>query len=88
MYLLLYDFNPEVKFSSFNSLSLPFESQLGRLLVAKAYLQCHRRDARADALSLYCDFGFLSSFAVRFSDGSLEYYRLLSDIKQQATVAR
>ncbi|KAF2843898.1 hypothetical protein T440DRAFT_473824, partial [Plenodomus tracheiphilus IPT5] len=88
MYPLLYDFDPEVELSSFHSLSLPFKSQLGRLSVAEAYLQCRRRDARADAPSLYRDFGFPSSFAVRFFDGSPEHHRSLSDIKQQATVAR
>ena len=88
MYPLLHDFDPEVELSSFHSLSLPFKSQLGQLSVAEAYLQCCRRDARADAPSLYRDFGLPSSFAVRFFDGSLEHHRLLSDIKQQAMAAR
>ncbi|KAJ6191961.1 hypothetical protein J3E72DRAFT_399452 [Bipolaris maydis] len=88
MYPLLHDFDPEVELSSLQSLSLPFKSQLERLSVAEAYLQCRRRDARAGAPSLYRDFGLPSSFTVRFFDGSPEHHRLLSDIKQQANVAR
>jgi hypothetical protein len=88
MYPLLHDFDPEVELSSFQSLSLPFKSQLERLFTAEAYLQSRRTNARADAPSLYRDFGLPSSFAVRFFDESLEHRSLRSDIEQQATVRR
>jgi hypothetical protein len=88
MYPLLQDYDPEVELSSFQSLSLPFKSQLERLSIVEAYLQSRRRHARANAPSLYRDFGLSSSFAVTFFDGSLEHQRLLSRIEQQATVAR
>lgn len=88
MYPLLHDFDPEVELSSFQSLSLPFKSQLERLFTTEAYLQSRRINARADAPSLYRDFGLSSSFAVRFFDESLEHQRLRSDIEQHATVRR
>ncbi|KAH8702789.1 hypothetical protein GQ44DRAFT_778472 [Phaeosphaeriaceae sp. PMI808] len=88
MYPLLHDFDPEVELSSFQSLSLPFKSQLERLFTAEAYLQSRRINARADAPSLYRDFGLSSSFAVRFFDESSEHQRLCSDIEQHATVRR
>ena len=88
MYPLLHDFDPEVELSSFQSLSLPFKSQLERLFTTEAYLQSRRINAKADAPSLYRDFGLSSSFAVRFFDESLEHQRLRSDIEQHATVRR
>jgi hypothetical protein len=88
MHPLLRDFDPEVELSSFQSLSLPFKSQLERLFTVEAYLQFRRSNARADAPSLYRDFGLPSSFSVRFFDDSLEHQRLRSEIEQQATVRR
>ncbi|KAL7770262.1 hypothetical protein CFE70_000195 [Pyrenophora teres f. teres 0-1] len=88
MYPLLRDFEPEVELSSFQSLSLPFKSQLERLFAAEAYLQRRREDARANAPSLYRDFGHPSSFAVRFFDESLEHRQLLTNIERRAMVAR
>lgn len=87
-YPLLHDFDPEVDISSFKALSLPFKSQLERLSTAEAYLKFRRINARADAPSLYRDFGLSSSFAVRFFDESLDHHRLRSDIEQHATVRR
>lgn len=88
IYPLLRDFDPEVELFSFQSLSLPFKSQLERLFAAEAYLQRRQSDARANAPSLYRDFGLPSSFAVRFFHGSSEHQRLLLDIEQHATVVR
>ncbi|KAE8836549.1 hypothetical protein HRS9139_04647 [Pyrenophora teres f. teres] len=88
MYPLLRDFEPEVELSSFQPLSLPFKSQLERLFAAEAYLQRRREDARANAPSLYRDFGHPSSFAVRFFDESLEHRQLLTNIERRAMVAR
>ncbi|KAI1674179.1 DUF3638 containing protein [Pyrenophora tritici-repentis] len=88
MYPLLRDFNPEVELSSFHSLSLPFKSQLERLLDAEAYVERRRNDARAGSPSLYRKFGHPSSFAVRFFDGSSEHHTLLSNLEQRATKAR
>ncbi|OAL48858.1 hypothetical protein IQ07DRAFT_681560 [Pyrenochaeta sp. DS3sAY3a] len=88
IYPLLHDFGPEVELSSFQSLSLPFKSQLERLFAAEAYLQSRQVNARADAPSLYSDFGRSSSFAVRFFNESYEHQRLRSDIEQHATMRR
>ena len=88
LYPLLNEFDPEVDVSSFQSLSLPFKSQLERLLNAEAYLQTRRIKARADAPSLYRDFGHSSSFAVRFFDESLEHQSLRSNIERDATMKR
>lgn len=88
IYPLLRDFDPEVDLSSFQSLSLPFRSQLTRLLTAEAYIEHRQKNARVDAPSLYRDFGHSSSFAVRFFDGSSKHQRLLSDIERDATERR
>ncbi|KAJ4287163.1 hypothetical protein N0V90_012561 [Kalmusia sp. IMI 367209] len=88
MYPLLHDFDPEVELSSFQALSLPFKSQLKRLLTAEAYLQSRRDNASANAPSLYRDFGLSSSFAVKYFDKSPEHQRLRSDIEQHAAMMR
>jgi hypothetical protein len=69
MYPLLHDYDPEVELSSFQSLSLPFKSQLERLYIVEAYLQSRQRHARATAPSLYRDFGFHILSLLHFSMG-------------------
>lgn len=88
IYPLLRDFDPKVDLASFQSLSLPFKSQLQRLLAAEDYLQTRRSNVEAGAPSLYRDFGHSSSFAVRFFDSSLDHKRLFSKIVQDATDRR
>lgn len=88
MYPLLQNFDPEVDISSFESLSLPFKSQLKRLFTVEAHLESRRINTRANAPSLYRDFGLPSSFAVIFFNESSEHQRLRSDIEQHATERR
>ena len=85
---LLHDFDPEVELSSFQSLSLPFKSQLERLFAAETYLQSRRKNARTNAPSLYREFGLSTSFAVRFFDESSDHQTLRSEIEQHATERR
>ena len=87
-YPLLHDFDPEVELSSFQSLSLPFKSQLERLFAAETYLQSRRKNARTNAPSLYRKFGLPTSFAVRFFDQSSDHQTLRSEIEQHATERR
>ncbi|KAF2653745.1 hypothetical protein K491DRAFT_780118 [Lophiostoma macrostomum CBS 122681] len=88
LYPLLGDFDPEVDISSFQSLSLPFKTQLKRLSTVEIYLKTRRGNALVKAPSLYRDFGLPASFAVRFFDASPKHQKLFLDIEQDATARR
>ena len=81
---LLGDYDPGIPQTIFQSLALPFKSQMERLLRAEDYLK--RRQARARFPS--SDIFLESGFSVRYFNQSLEHKNLLKEIESRATQTR
>jgi len=85
---LLLDYNPEVDVESLRSLSLPFKSQMKRLVEIERYVGSRCKGSMLRAPSLFRDFGHPTSFGVRYYDSSLQHQRLKQSIEQEATDQR
>ncbi|CAI6342345.1 unnamed protein product [Periconia digitata] len=83
-YKLLLDYNPEVDVEPLCSLSLPFRSQMKRLVEIEKYVGTRCKDSMLSAPSLFRDFGHPTSFGVRYYDGSPEHQSLKESIEQEA----
>ncbi|KAF9740945.1 hypothetical protein PMIN01_00484 [Paraphaeosphaeria minitans] len=70
MYPILTEYSSEIDFSIFRSLSLPFKSQLERLVAIERYVQAREKRANVRFPSVFRQFGESLSFAVRFFDAS------------------
>jgi hypothetical protein len=82
---LLLDYDPEVPRELFQSLALPFKSQMERLLRAEEYLIRRRQGVKPTAPSVFKAFGAKDCFSVRYFDQSLEHQALQTKIESGAT---
>jgi hypothetical protein len=87
---LLKDYNPGIPQEILQSLTLPFESQMDRLLRAEDYLEHRQARAKFGAPSIFRDFGLPHCFSVRYFNEfpSTEHRDLLEKIQSQATRIR
>jgi hypothetical protein len=85
---LLLDYNPEVDIESLRSLSLPFKSQMRRLVEIERYVGSRCMGSILKAPSLFRDFGHPTSFGVRYYDSSFEHQQLKAVIEQEAATQR
>ncbi|PVH93270.1 hypothetical protein DM02DRAFT_676940 [Periconia macrospinosa] len=85
---LLLDYNPEVDVASLCYLSLPFKSQMKRLVEIERYVGSRRKGSMSNAPSLFRNFGHTKSFSVRYYDDSLEHQSLKEAIEQEAQSQR
>ncbi|KAL4737892.1 hypothetical protein BDV11DRAFT_171491 [Aspergillus similis] len=81
---LLGDYDTCVPMDLFESLLLPYRSQMERLARAEDYMEQRRRRLRFPESSIFHDFGTPSSFSVRFFDQSIGHQHLLAEIKDHA----
>lgn len=80
---ILEHYGPGIYQTNFQGLVLPFKSQMERLLRAEDYLS--RRTATSDLKSphIFCSFGKIDTFSVRYFDHSFQHQNLLKDIERQ-----
>ena len=82
------DYDPGIPQDLLQCLSLPFKSQMERLLRAEDYLIRRRARARFSAPSIFRDFGLPTSFSVRYFHKSVKHQQLLKNIENQASRLR
>jgi hypothetical protein len=85
---ILRDYAPGILKELFESLVLPFGSQMERLLRVERYLKCRNGTAKFPASHIFHDFGGQTSFSVRYYSQSPEHQNLMKEIVRQATEAR
>ncbi|KAL1599545.1 hypothetical protein SLS60_007348 [Paraconiothyrium brasiliense] len=85
MYPMLADYSPETDFSILRSLSLPFKSQMERLLAIERYARTRGKRANVTMPSVFRQFGDYQSFAVRYFDTSEPLQALRDKIERDAT---
>ena len=85
---LLRDYDPGIPTELFQSLALPFRSQMKRLLRVETYLNGRQAGAKFRAPAIFRDFGLESCFSVKYFCQSSEHQVLLEKIESRATHAR
>ncbi|KAL4994276.1 hypothetical protein BDV10DRAFT_189152 [Aspergillus recurvatus] len=85
---LLGDYEAGIPIDLFESLLLPYRSQMERLARAEDYVNQRRQHVRFPKSSIFQDFGTESCFSVRFFDQSIEHQNLLAEIKHSARCER
>jgi hypothetical protein len=85
---MLGEYDPCVPVDCFQSLLLPFKSQMLRLAQAEAYLQQRQRTVRNQGPGIFRDFGKPTCFSVRYFDQSEEHQRLYERIQERANHER
>jgi hypothetical protein len=85
---LLKDYDPEIRLSIFESLSLPLKSQMERLHHVESYSQTRLDNAKEQNPSVFCHFGHPSSFAVAYFDQTSSLQALKSEVERVAAVRR
>lgn len=83
-YPILSEYSSEIDFSNFRSLSLPFKSQLERLLAIENYAKAREKRADSNMPSVFRQFGHPQSFAARFFDMSNPLQDLRKQIERDA----
>ncbi|KAL4749322.1 hypothetical protein BDW72DRAFT_214126 [Aspergillus terricola var. indicus] len=81
---LLGDYDTCVPMDLFESLLLPYRSQMERLARAEDYMKQRRQRLRFRESSIFQDFGTQSCFSVRFFDQSIKHQVLLAEIQDHA----
>ena len=81
---LLADYDPCVPMGMFESLVLPYRSQMERLARAEDYMNHRQQRICFPESSIFQDFGTRSCFSVRFFDQSTEHQVLLAKIENRA----
>ncbi|KAJ4987967.1 hypothetical protein SVAN01_06542 [Stagonosporopsis vannaccii] len=84
LFPLLKTYDPEVQLFELQCLTLPFRSQMQRLLAVETYVQSRRRTA-TNTTSVFRDFGVDSSFGVQHFRQSPELQRVLQQVEQKAS---
>ncbi|KAJ5675938.1 hypothetical protein N7462_008835 [Penicillium macrosclerotiorum] len=84
----LEDYDPYIPVTLFNSLLLPFNSQMKRLYIAELYLNQRQSHSKYRGSGIFHDFGTETCFSVRHFDQSDEHQQLFQRIEEQATRAR
>lgn len=85
---LLGDYDNCIPMDMFESLVLPYRSQMERLARAEDYMNQRRQRLRFPKSSIFQDFGTRSCFSVRFFDQSIEHQNLLAEIEDRARSER
>ena len=85
---LLSDYDPGIPKEIFQSLVLPFKSQMERLLRAEDYLERRRARAIYPAPSIFRDFGQAACFSARYFNNSPDHQQLLREIQTLAYQAK
>lgn len=87
LFPLLNKYRPEVPLVELQCLTLPLRNQMQRLLAVEEYVQS-REQAATNTVSVFCDFGNGSSFAVEYFNQSSELQQLLQKIETDAASRR
>jgi hypothetical protein len=87
LFPLLNKYRPEVPLVELQCLTLPLRNQMQRLLAVEEYVQS-REQAATNTVSVFCDFGNGSSFAVEYFNQSSELQQLLQKIETDAASKR
>ncbi|KAJ9257552.1 hypothetical protein DTO195F2_5534 [Paecilomyces variotii] len=85
---LLGDYDNCIPMDMFESLVLPYRSQMERLARAEDYMNQRRQRLRFPESFIFQDFGTRSCFSVRSFDRSIEHQNLLSEIEDLARSER
>lgn len=85
---ILSDYDACVPEGTFQSLLLPFKSQMERLARAESYLHQRRRHLKYPGPGVFKDFGTQSCFSVRYFDQSADHQRLKAKIELKASSER
>ncbi|KAL2816576.1 hypothetical protein BDW59DRAFT_166300 [Aspergillus cavernicola] len=85
---ILSDYDPCIPISMFQSLLLPFQSQMERLARAEEYLNDRNRRVKHEGPGVFRDFGTTSCFSVSFFDGSDTHQKLYDAIEECAARKR
>ncbi|KAJ5703356.1 hypothetical protein N7493_011745 [Penicillium malachiteum] len=88
LHSMLAEYDPCIPAEVFQSLLLPFRSQMDRLTKAEDYLSHRQSQVRYVGQSLFWDFGTSSSFSVRYFNSSLQHQQLLARIEARAEADR
>ncbi|KAL4812455.1 hypothetical protein BDW67DRAFT_193625 [Aspergillus spinulosporus] len=81
---LLADYDTCVPMDLFESLLLPYRSQMERLARAEDYMEQRRQRLRFPESCIFQDFGTWSCFSARFFDQSAKHQELLAEIQDHA----
>lgn len=85
---MLNDYDPYIPEGIFESLLLPFTSQMERLANAESYLHKRRKHLRHPGPGIFLDFGTPSCFSVQYFNQSTEHQSLQADIEALAQRCR
>ncbi|KAB8071219.1 hypothetical protein BDV29DRAFT_159701 [Aspergillus leporis] len=85
---ILHDYDTCIPTQIFQSLLLPFPSQMARLARAENYLHQRKQCCKFSGPGIFRDFGTPSCFSVRYFDSSEEHQRLHTAIEEYANRAR
>lgn len=85
---MLNDYDPCIPEGMFESLLLPFTSQMERLARAESYLHKRRQRLRYPGRGIFSNFGTPSCFSVQYFNQSIEHQRLQADIEAVARLRR
>ena len=88
IYPLLREYDPELHLEPLQALSLPHKTHLKRLEGVEQYVRLRRARANSHRSSVMCNFGHISSFAVKFFDQSSAHQALRSRIERDAKSKR
>ncbi|KAJ5608777.1 hypothetical protein N7528_009344 [Penicillium herquei] len=88
LHSMLAEYDPCIPAEVFQSLLLPFRSQMDRLTKAEDYLSHRRSQVRYAGQTIFWAFGTSSSFSVRYFDNSPQHQQLLTRIEAGAEVDR
>ena len=84
----LKEYDAYIPVDCFQSLLLPFQSQMDRLACAEEYLTRRQAHLSPRKSNIFRDFGTSSCFAVRYFDQSPEHQQLLATIEEHANRER
>jgi hypothetical protein len=85
---LLSRYDPDIPLELFQSLILPFKSQMERLARAEAYVRARRNGATSGYPSIYSSFGQSQSFSVQYFAGSSDHQIRYQEIVSLANEER
>ncbi|KAB8229417.1 uncharacterized protein BDW43DRAFT_314998 [Aspergillus alliaceus] len=88
IHMILHDYDTCIPTQVFQSLLLPFRSQMERLARAEKYLQQRKERCKFSGPGIFRDFGTPSCFSVRYFQSSQEHHRLHTMIEEHASRAR
>ncbi|KAL4884182.1 hypothetical protein BJY04DRAFT_225986 [Aspergillus karnatakaensis] len=85
---MLADYDSQIPLEIFETLVLPYKSQLERLSRAEDYLRRCKQQIRYPSSNIFRDYGTPGSFSVRYFDESAEHQALLATIEKKASQKR